>query len=146
MKPLCGLLLSIALTGYQAIADGSNCNGTTAEHCVLAEHYLKSIDFGRSQKAQVKFWHSRNVSAGFHLHHTSKSSLFWISCLYLHPLVSSSSLSQLSMVAHQVALTTNACRAVGEQSSAWWDACSSADVAALPYCCRGQSGCFPWDL
>lgn len=116
MKPLCGLLLSIALTGYQAIADGSNCNGTTAEHCVLAEHYLKSIDFGRSQKAQVKFWHSGNVSAGFHLHHTSKSSLFWISCLYLHPLVSSSSLSQLFMVAHQVALTTNACRAVGEQS------------------------------
>lgn len=98
--------------------------------------YLKSTGFGRSQKEQVKLWQPGNVSAGFHLHHTSKSILFWMSCLYLHPFASSSSLLQLSVVAHQVALTTNASRAVGEQSSAWWD--GAADVAALPYCCAGD--------
>lgn len=36
MKPLCGLLLAIALTGYQAIADGCNCIRAKAEHCILA--------------------------------------------------------------------------------------------------------------
>lgn len=60
----------------------------------------------------------------------------WAVCIYIHLLVLPLFCS--SVVAHKVALTTNASRAVGERSCAWWDAPGSVDGAALPYCCVGD--------
>lgn len=107
----------------------------------LWQHYLKSTGFGRSQKEQVIFWQRGNVSAGFHLHHTSKFSLFWMSCLYLHPFVSSSSLLQLCGCS--LGCSHYKCQQSSRRAELCLVGCSwlSGWCSSPLLLCRGQSGC-----